>query len=89
MLRSLTLPEGNFIRPGTILGDVLQYNATRGAATSKLAQTSDIPLENTEGGSKYTTSSFLVLYIVSIEKDKKIKLSLSIRKYFASFEAKA
>jgi hypothetical protein len=53
MLRSLTLPDGNFIRPGTILGDVLQYNAARASITSKLAQAGDIPVENTEAGSKY------------------------------------
>ncbi len=53
MLRSLTLPDGNFIRPGTILGDVLEYNATRTTTSSKLAQAGDIITENTEGGSKY------------------------------------
>jgi hypothetical protein len=53
MLRSLSLPEGNFVRPGTILGDVLQYSAARSATTSKLAQAGDAPVENAEGGSKY------------------------------------
>jgi hypothetical protein len=53
MLRSLTLPDGNFVRPGTILGDILQYNAARSSTTSKLAQTSDTAVENIEGGSKY------------------------------------
>ena len=53
MLRSLTLPDGNFIRPGTILGDVLEYNATRTTTSSKLAQTGDLITENTDGGSKY------------------------------------
>ena len=59
MLRSLTLPEGNFVRPGTILGDVLQYSATRGTTTSKLAQTNDLGFENTDGGRKYPSKSIL------------------------------
>ncbi len=53
MLRSLSLPEGNYVRSGTILGDVLQYNAAKSSSTSKLAQAADAPVENTEGGSKY------------------------------------
>jgi hypothetical protein len=53
MLRSLTLPDGNFVRPGTILGDILQYNAARNSTTSKLAQAGDVTVENTEGASKY------------------------------------
>ncbi|CAF4004150.1 unnamed protein product, partial [Rotaria sp. Silwood2] len=52
MLRSLTLPDGNFVRPGTILGDILQYNATKSSTTTKLVQTTDLPVENTEGGGK-------------------------------------
>jgi len=52
MLRSLTLPDGNFIRPGTILGDVLQYNAARSTMASKLAQTGDIVVENSENSGK-------------------------------------
>ena len=48
MLRSLSAPDGNFVRPGTILGDVLQYNAARHSLTSKLAQTSELGLENFE-----------------------------------------
>ncbi len=53
MLRALALPDGNFVRPGTILGDILQYNATKSSTASKLAQAGDIPPENAEGGSKY------------------------------------
>ncbi|CAF2714574.1 unnamed protein product [Rotaria sp. Silwood2] len=60
MLRSLTLPEGNFVPPGTILGDVLQYNATRHTTTSKLAQAGDIPVENTEGGRRCIPSKRLL-----------------------------
>lgn len=78
MLRSLTLPEGNFIRPGTILGDVLQYSATRGSPTSKLAQTTDLSFENTEGGSKYQSK-------YSFDQWN----SIHLRKNFVSFEAKA
>ena len=89
MLASLTLPEGNFIRPGTILGDVLQYNATRSTTTSKLAQTSDISGENAEGGSKYPTRSSFFFIWFSSRNNKKLKLYSSIRKDFASFEAKA
>ncbi|CAF0983043.1 unnamed protein product [Adineta steineri] len=48
MLRSLTLPDGNFVRPGTIIGDVLEFNAARGITASKLAQTSDVPPETTK-----------------------------------------
>jgi hypothetical protein len=62
MLRALTLPDGNFIRPGTILGDVLQYNATRSSITSKLAQAGDITSENTEGGSKYNENLSLFCF---------------------------
>jgi hypothetical protein len=62
MLRSLTSPDGNFIRPGTILGDVLQYNATRSSAISKLAQAGDTITENTEGGSKYNRNIFLCFF---------------------------
>lgn len=61
MLRSLTMPDGNFVRPGTILGDVLQYSATRTTTTSKLAQTGDLIIESTEAGSKYREESLLVL----------------------------
>ncbi|CAF1414036.1 unnamed protein product [Rotaria sordida] len=50
MLRSLTLPNGNFVRPGTILGDILEYNATKTSTTTKLAQIGELPVENTEGG---------------------------------------
>lgn len=54
MLRSLTMPEGNFVRPGTILGDILQYNPTRSTLTTKLAQTNDAPVEaTTETGGMY------------------------------------
>ena len=53
MLQSLVLPDGNFVRPGTILGDVLQYNPTKGTITTKLAQTTDLIMENVESGSKY------------------------------------
>lgn len=52
MLRSLTAPDGNIVRPGTILGDVLQYNAARHSITSKLAQESDGSFENSENSSK-------------------------------------
>ncbi|CAF4669138.1 unnamed protein product [Rotaria sp. Silwood1] len=50
MLRLLMLPDGNFVRPGTILGDVLQYNATKSSTTTKLTQTVELPTENIEGG---------------------------------------
>ncbi|CAF5130703.1 unnamed protein product, partial [Rotaria magnacalcarata] len=49
MLRSLTSPEGNYVRPGTILGDILQYSATKSSSTIKLAQNSEVPAENVEG----------------------------------------
>jgi DNA replication protein DnaC len=52
MLRSLASPEGNFVRQGTILGDVLQYNAARTSTTSKLAQGGEITTDNTESGGK-------------------------------------
>lgn len=49
MLYLLSLPEGNHVRPGTILGDILQYSAAKTSTTTKLTQTSEPPLENMEG----------------------------------------
>jgi hypothetical protein len=60
MLRSLTLPDGNFIKPGTILGDVLEYNAARSTITSKLAQANDVPPETTKGDGMYNKERFFV-----------------------------
>lgn len=53
MLRSLTAPDGNFVRAGTILGDVLQYSAARGTISTKLAQAGESSLENAENSSKF------------------------------------
>ena len=55
MLRSLTLPDGNVVRPGTILGDVLQYNAARNAMASKFAQAGDSTLESSTSSGKTIT----------------------------------
>ncbi|CAF3746445.1 unnamed protein product [Rotaria socialis] len=49
MLRSLTSPDGNYVRPGTILGDILQYSATKSSSTTKLAQNSEVLADNVEG----------------------------------------
>ena len=58
MLRSLTAPDGNFVQPGTILGDILQYNASKSIITSKLVQAVDISMENTEAGGKSNRKNF-------------------------------
>ena len=57
MLRSLTLPDGNVVRPGTILGDVLQYNAARHTMASKFAKAGDsATLESSTSAGKTITS---------------------------------
>lgn len=63
MLRALTMPDGNVVRPGTILGDVLQYNAARHSLASKLAQAGDMPIENSDNSGMTIDLSFVQLFL--------------------------
>jgi hypothetical protein len=64
MLRSLTLPDGNFVKPGTILGDVLEYNSARSTMTSKLAQANEPPPETTKGDGMYKKERFFLKHFI-------------------------